>query len=272
MGSSGITKTFLWIKKVIEWFKKKYYRLVLLVLAVIAILIAIIYFQHNKIVNLRNDVETQIKLRDALIDSVHFYRNERNELVAEKLTIQETVKNLEKIYNQLTSSQKELIDRVKELDRKNNIIAAALIKTNVTLDSLVAEKENVIVDTTKKTITFQDSTKNLQYEFLAFPVLPAYPDVKPSLTFKKFSLPNTQFIEFHYKDDKKKDYPISFSVTNTNDYFKTINVESYAIPTLEKKTSWDKFSGWMKNNGKTVMYIGIGGVAGGTAVYLLNGK
>ena len=258
-------KIWEWLKEKYLWFKKQKKMLMTLVAVIILILCAIIYYQRNRIDSLKEDKENTSQVLDALQDTVKIYQNKEQEWVAEKLTIQTSMKELEKINGLLNETQKEMFERMKKIEDGNKVIAAAVIKTNVKLDSLIAGGE-VAIDTTEKTITFSDSTKNIQYDIRANNVLPAYPDVKPTLMFQKFSLPNSQFIEFHYKDDKKKNYPISFSVTNTNDYFKTINVESYAIPGIEYKTGWDKFGNWMKQNAKPLIYIGVGIVGGATAV------
>jgi myosin heavy subunit len=245
--------------------------IIIIIIAIIVILITVVYFQHNKIIKLKNNYETEIKLKDALIDSVHTYQNKQNEWVTEKLTIQEDIKNLEKINNQLTASQKELIKRIKEVEKENSIIAAALIETNVIIDSL--EKYKIYVDTTNKNIAFSDSTKNLKYNIWVGKVLPAYRDSSPTLTFKEFILPNKQFIDFHWKDDKKKGYPIAFSVTNTNDYFKTVNIDSYAIKPINKEVldpnGWQKIGNFFIKNGKTVVVFSVGAVGGATAFWIL---
>ena len=241
----------------------------------------IIHFKNKKIASLKDEVKTEIKLRDALLDTVNVYKNKRDELVAEKLTIQETVKNLEKMYGQLSSDQKELIQRIKEMDKKNSIIAAALIKTDVKIDSLLAkDKQNgnvVTVDTTKQMVNINNKASNdtsFVYDIDVNNVLPAIPTIKPYFLFKSIEIPNKQFIEFHWKNDqKKKGYPIAFSISNSNKYIKVIGLESYAIPPLDKiklnPSGWDKFGNFMIKNGKTVMYIGIGTGIGVAGYYLL---
>lgn len=233
----------------------------------------------NRIDSLNDRISTEIKLKDAMLDSIHYYSNSNDELVAEKLVLQGSIKNFEKMYNQLDSDQKELINRVKELNKNNTIIAAALIKTNVKIDSLLTES-NVSVDTMKNMITFSGSIKNndgvldnLVYDVAVGNVIPNSKTVKPSLKFNKLYLPNTQFIEFHWKDDSKKGYPISFSVTNSNDFYKVSDINSYAIPELDKSelvpSKWEKFVKWSKNNGKFVFTIGIAGAVGAVGTLIL---
>jgi len=249
----------------------------------------IISLKNKKIANLETEVQNGVKLRDALLDSVNFYRNKRDELVAEKLTIQETIKNLEKMYGQLTESQKELIQRIKEISKDNSVIAAALIRTEFKVDSLLHRPfdggPKTEYDTVKKTITFTDTTnlsptsKYFKYDIVIGNVIPAkfvLPDFKnteATLLFKHLIIPNEQFVDFHWKNDKKKGYPISFSISNSNKYIKVTGLESYAIPPLDKlvlnPSGWDKFGNFMIKNGRTIMYIGIGAGIGAGTYYLL---
>lgn len=241
----------------------------------------IIHFKNKKIASLKEDVKTEVKLRDALLDSVKVYKNKRDELVAEKLTIQATIKNLEKMYGQLSSDQKELIQRIKEMDKKNSVIAAALIKTDVKIDSLLAINGKngtiVTVDSTKKMFNINNlaaKDTSFIYDIDVNNALPALPTIKPSLLFKSIEIPNKQFVEFHWKNDqKKKGYPISFSISNSNKYIKVVGLESYAIPPLDKlkinPSGWDKFGNFMIKNGRTILYIGIGTGIGVAGYYLL---
>lgn len=266
--------------KIWNWLKQKNRWLYALVIALILTQGTIIHFKNLKIAKLQTEVQTEIKLRDALLDTVNVYKNKRNEAVAEKLTIQETIKNLEKMYGQLNNNQKELLLRIKELNKQNTIIAAALIETNGKIDSLlIKDKENgnlVVVDTSKKKVNFNNLASkdtNFIFDIDVNHILPANLDIKPTLLFKSLELPNKQFVEFHWKNDKKKGYPIAFSISNSNKYIKTVGVDSYAIPPLDKlvlnPSGWDKFGNFMIKNGKTILYIGIGGAAGATGYWLL---
>jgi len=248
----------------------------------------IIKLKNKKIANLQTELKVEIKLRDALLDSVKYYKNKRDEVVAEKLTIQETIKNLEKIYGQLTESQKDLIQRIKELSKDNIVINAALIRTEFKIDSLLHKPEpggpSTTIDTAKKTIEFADTTnlspssKYIKYDLvignvLPINVFPNYNGLDPSLLFKKIVIPNEQFAVFQWKNDKKKGYPISFTMSNSNKYIKVVGLESYAIPPLDKlvlnPSGWDKFGNFMIKNGRTIMYIGIGAGVGAGAYWLL---
>lgn len=253
------------------WLKQKNNLLTLVIILLIVGLGMGVYFQHKQIIKLKAENEIQIHLKNALLDTMVVYQNKEKEWVAEKLTIQETTKNLEKMNGQLTDNQKELLARVEEIQKKSDIIAAALINTNVKVDSLLGNSEQTIVDTLKKTVNFSDSShvgnKVVQYNLTVSNVLPAHLDVKPALMINSLLFPNKQFIEFHWKDSKKEGYPVSFSISNSNDYFKTVNLDSYAIPGLVQPPS--KFTAWLSKNGKNVLYIGGGLIVGGGVVYFL---
>ncbi|MFA5207100.1 MAG: hypothetical protein WC428_00220 [Candidatus Paceibacterota bacterium] len=265
------------LKKIWDFLKQKNRWLIVLVILIILGQYGIIRLKNNKIADLNDKYTTEVKLKDALLDSAKYYKNKRDEAVAEKLTIQETVKNLEKMYGQLTENQKELVQRIKELGNKNEVIAAALIKTDVKIDSLLAkDKQNgnvVTVDTTKKLVNINNLASkdtSFVYDIDVNNVLPAFLTIKPYFLFKSIEIPNKQFAEFHWKNDKKKGYPISFSISNSNKYIKVTGLESYAIPPLDKlklnPTGWQKIGNFFVKNGKTVLYIGIGGL-GGAAAY-----
>lgn len=256
------------------WLMEKNHLLITVIVLLLLGMATTIYFQRQSITKWKDKYATEEKLKNALIDTVDVYKNSRNELVAEKLTIQETVKNLEKIYGELTKSQKELIDRVKDINKKNEVIAAALIQANFKIDSLIiiAGKNGnaVTVDTTKKIVNFNNlASKDTSFVFDidVNNILPARLDIKPSMLFKTIEIPNKQFIEFHWIKNKKESYPVSFSVSNSNKYIKVSDLNSYAIPDVKYEGS--KFGQWITKNGKMVISIGAGVIVGGGAVYFL---
>jgi len=260
------------MKKILEFFAEKNRWAILLVLMLLLVGGGIFKLQHNKIVNLRNENLTEVKLRNALLDSISYVTNQYGEVVAEKLTLQESVKNLEKIKDDLTASQKELLKRVKELDKDKSIITAALIDAEVLIDSLLGAGF-VEVNPADSSINFTDTTEFLVYDITVGKAVPANPEVKPTLMFNYFQMPNTQFVEFHWKNDKKKGYPIAFSTSNSSPYFKTSNINSYAIPELYKETidptGWQKFGKWFMKNGKIVGFVAGGVVIGAGGTYML---
>lgn len=247
-----------------NWLLQKNHLLIVVIVLLLVGMGTTIYFQSISINNLKNKVETEVKLKDALLDTMKIYRNKEGEWTAEKLTIQETIKNLTKMYGQLTESQKELIDRVKELNKKNDVIVAALIQANVKIDSLASTGKPVI-DSVNKNIIFPELTNpDLQYHIQARNVVPAFSNIKPSLFIVDLRMPNKSFVSFQF--DKMKGNPISFSVSNSNKYIQVANIESYAIPGINKDivqpTGWQKTWGWVKKNG-TIIIVGTAGVVAG---------
>jgi hypothetical protein len=130
------------------------------------------------------------------------------------------------------------------------------------------------VDTTNKTVEFiEPNNPDIKYHFTARGVLPFPTNIKPTLLINNITLPNEQFVEFHWLDNKKEGYPIAFSVTNTNKFVKVYDVNSYAIPELKKEivnpTGWEKVGQWFVKNGKIVGYVAGGIVVGAGGTYLL---
>ena len=238
-----------------------------------------LYLYQKKVNNLKIELDLATKLKNALLDTVTVYQNKQGEWVAEKLTLQETLKNLNKINSQLTTEQKDLLARVAAADKKNTVIAAALIQSQITIDSLLSH--GAIIDTVNKSLAFRDSVLNakketiFKYDITIREAIPAFANIKPTLMFNNISLPNTQFVYFYWKDDKKIGYPVTFSVTNTNDYFKTINIDSYIIPDITKSTLnptfWQKVGNFFTKSGGKLIWFGAGGGVG-IATYLLLAK
>lgn len=257
---------------ILEWIKKRIRTKAMKNTALFAILIAmvsILTIQSNKIENLKVENDVAVKFKNALLDSVTYYQNLEGQWVAEKLSIQEDLKTLEKTNTQLNQNQKKLLKRVQEINNENIAIASALVVAEARIDSLKTENQQLIADTINKTLTYIDSTEFLKYNILTNNVIQANKNKKSELTFIELSLPNEYNVDFFWKDEKKEGYPVAFSVTNTNKYFKVIDIQSYAIPELIKpQTGWDKFNGWVNKKGKWVL-IGTAGVIGATGVYFI---
>lgn len=255
-------------------------KLTFIIIALIFVLLTIVYFQHQRIQNWKEKYNDEVNLNDALGDTITRYQNKHNEWVAEKQAIQTTVENLEKQNNILTDNQKELLLRIKEAEKNNSIIAAALVETNVKIDSLLAkdgENGNVVtVDTTQKIVNinnFNANDSSFVYDIDVLNVLPAFSTIKPSMLFKSIEIPNKQYIDFYWENDRKKGYPVKFSISNSNKYVKTIGLDSYIIPNINKKyldpNGWQKIGNFIYKNGSVIVYVGIGAAVGAGAFYLL---
>ena len=219
-----------------------------------------------------NELDLERKLNTALRASLRTTTNKFGEIVNEKLTLQTTIENLKKLNGQLTEDQKRLLARLKASENEKSIITAALIRTNLIIDSLIHTGTVLIGDSI---ITFvEKNNADINYVVDIFDVMPIDLDSAPSMLFTNLNIPNDTYIEFFWKDDKKEGYPISFSVTNTNKYMKVHNVESFAIPSLQMDdldpNSWQKFNKWLDNiSGNTGRYV-VGALIGfGTAVVIL---
>jgi len=260
------------MKAILEFLAKNN-RWAIVVIAILLLIGGTIFkIQNNKIKEWKNKHQTEVKLNNALNDSVDYYQNALGEEVAEKLTIQATVKQLEERNASLTASQQELLRRVKAADKENKVITAALIEAEARIDSLLGAGF-VEVDPNDSTITFTDSSEFLVYDITVGRVVPAAPKVDPFIMFNFLKMPNKQFVEFHWEDNKKEGYPISFSTSNSSPYFKTYDINSYAIPELQKEvldpTGWQKVGRWFKKNGKIVGFVAGGVAVGATGTYIL---
>jgi len=238
----------------------------IVIVVLIILLLLLGYYHFNMNGKHKDELQNQRNLHLALTDSLKTYRNEKNEWVNEKLTIQAETKDLKDKNIKLTENQTELIKRVDQINKSNQVIAAALIQMGVKLDGVINNQPVIKNDST---IQFASKTDTLDYEFLVHNVKP-FEAKLPVLEFKKFSLPNTQLIEFHWKDDRKEGYPISFTVTNSNPYYKVYNLDSYAIPELEKEkikpTFWNKLGNFSKSTGGKIVIFGAGFIAGGLLI------
>jgi len=231
----------------------------------IGIVIQHMYYK-NKVDVLTEQLDLEKKLVNALNDSVIYYNNIYGDVVAEKLSLQY---DLDKLTNRLDSTKTQnglLIRRINNLEYRVNIISAALIQSETTIDSLL-NTEPIIYD---DKIVFKDSTENLKYLFEINNVMPIDSIKSPSLHINHFSLPNQQFIDFHWRDDKKEGFPVAFSVTNTNPYIKTTDISSYIIPEISKTelkpSTWDKIGKFLNSNG--LIAVGATTVIFGT-LYIL---
>lgn len=262
------------MKKILEFLAKKNRWAIVLVIILLLLGSGLFKIQRNRINDLKDKYQSEVNLRKALSDSLKIYQNKEGQWVAEKRTIQATIKQLEEMNGELTADQRRLLAKIKEVNKENSIITAALIRANFVIDSL-KHSGIIIVDTTNKTVDFiENINPDIRYNFQARGVLPYPMGSTPSLFINNLTLPNEQFVEFHWVNNKKEGYPIAFSVTNSNSYVKVYDVNSYAIPEIKKEiinpTGWEKITVWLNKNGKMVGYV-VGGVvigAGGTYILM----
>lgn len=247
---------------------------------IIAILILLIGFGINFYFNQKSKqdkkYEIELKLREALQDSVRTYETKQGEWVSEKRTLQGDIDYLLSDNVKLNEDQKALLNTIRKINRDRNsereVWAAASIRYKKLIDSLNTYIAGATkIDTTNNLVTFQqqDTSSHFQYDVDIIGVRPSPITFNPEIRFNKIDFPNKQTVTFNFDKNERKDYPLSFSVINTNPYYKVGNIESYAIPTINKETvnptGWEKFKQWMDKTGKYIL-IGAGGFVAGAGV------
>lgn len=236
-----------------------------------------IFYHLNKIGKKNDQYEQQVKLTEALTDSIRIYETKNDELIYEKRTIQGDLSKLQKENFIFSEEQKDLLETVerinKERRKEREIFAAARITYEAFIDSLnevIAGATNI--DTINNVISFvnTDTGGHFIYDLDIMNVRPYPFKMTPEIRFKKIDFPNKQIVTFNWDKNKRKDYPISFSVMNTNKYYKPLDIESFAIEGLNKDTvkptGWKKAWNWVKINGKYVLVGAAGFVIGATVV------
>lgn len=243
-----------------------------LVIVILIILMGVgIGYHFNRRSKDEKKYEMELKLREALQDSVKSYQTKEGHWVSEKRTLQGSLGELTAENVGLNKNQEALIGTINDMNKEwkgeKEIWAAARIEYNSLIDSLntfIAGASSI--DTTLNLITFAqlDTTENFVYDIDVLAVRPYPLTAQPQIKFKTLDFPNTQTIAFTFDKNERKDYPVSFSVINTNPYYRVNNVESYAIPAIDKDllnpSGWQKTWSWLKINGKYIL-VGAGGFA-----------
>jgi cell division protein FtsB len=239
---------------------------------IIIIILAIFLFAGGGYhISRTDDLKDEISQRDKLIialkDSMRVSTDENGRLVSEKRTLQAEIFDLKDKNLNLSKNQKKLVKEVDQLRKKIDIIVAALIDETLKVDSLT-KLIPTNIDTVNKLIVFKDKNEKVSYDMVVNNVLPSdtAKTKRPELVINKLEFPNEKLIEFHW-GDRKDGYPVSFSVRNTNPYMQTNDIDSYAIPELQKPdtkpNNWQKIKRWFTRTGDKVL-IFVGGVVVGT--------
>ena len=227
-------------------------------------------FMGNQIKKTNDKLAEQINLSNALQDELHYTTNYLQEQVATKLTLQTTVDRLEELNDDLSDNQRELVSRIRSLENKNNLISAALVRTEAKLDSAMFEDVDVEVNEKDTTITFAEKTDSISFDIVIGKAMPASPLVDPTIMFRELLIPNKQEISFVFADDKKyHQKPISFSITNSNPLITTTEADSYTIPEVNYKALHPSFGEKVGEffNKPVVKWVGAG-IIFGTGIYV----
>lgn len=209
-------------------------------------------------------------LTKALSDTLHHFKTKEGDWGVEKRTLQTDLSNLTSKNQVLTENQQKLVKQVEQQNKTSQTIAAALIQLQAEVKGIKNDHPVISTDSSQQ---FVDTTNtNFQYDIAVFNVKPLE-FKRPTLSINRVSFPNTQTVNFHWKDDRKEGYPVSFSVINTNPYFKVSDIQSFAIPELTrekvKPTFWQKVGQFGKSTGGKVAIFGIGVGVGALAISAL---
>lgn len=215
---------------------------------IILILLIILFIaQKIRISNYQDKIDANDNFITALQDSIHVTRIENDDLLYEKRTLQFQLDNKIEEVKFLNSNQKKLINTIDELNRKNTVITAALIDYQVIIDSLKSSR--TVINTDNKTISFDDSTEYIDYDITVTNVEQYDSTKNTDLYFNFLKIPNIQYIDFHFNEDKA----VSFSITNSNKYLKVNDIQSYVIPEIEKPVIKPNFWNKLKNNSNKLL-------------------
>lgn len=242
---------------------------------IIIIIVAVIFLMGggfgwlgNKLNKTADQLALQQNLTMALQADLTYTKNKLDEEVASKMTLQADVKELKDINLNLTDNQKELLSRIKGLEKDNNIISAALVETQTKLDSLLIDDGEVTVG--DDFVTIAKATDSLTFDITMNNVQTLQPYKEPTLSFNELLIPNKNFIEFHWDNNKKyKQKPVSFSITNSSPFVTTTQVDSYIIPEVNYKVLNPSFGERVGEffNKPAVKWVG-GAIIFGTGIYV----
>jgi hypothetical protein len=261
------------MEKLINIIKGFFDKKVIIIILLIVIGWFVVSLQRQRIREMKNKYETEVKLRNAISSKIDSVENKNGELVLSKKTLQTDIKRLTELKNNLTENQKKLLFEIQKKNKKNKVLAAANMEMSIIIDSLNKVISNGKIDSINKEINFEDSTKYLEYNFNVTNVIPYNNDKPVKHVINYLEFPNTQTITFDYDKDKRKDgYPISFNIKNTNKYMKVYDIDSYIIEEIDvdqiETNFFDEIWSWY-NRQTTIVKLGTGFIIGGGTVYIL---
>lgn len=217
--------------------------------------------------NTEGKLREKVKLEQALRAEMEVSKDDLGNVTSEKLALQASVKDLNKIKDELTLEKQQLLGFVEKQDKQNKLLAAAIVQMGVEVKELRAGVPVAITDSSAQFAVVTD-TISYRAEIANVRIIPNIP---PTLLIRDLKIPNQSQVSFQW-GEKKEGYPVSFKITNTNPLFKTYNIESYAIPELKKEVVRPNLGqrlGLTIKNGKTPFVIGLS--AGAVGVLFLTG-
>lgn len=258
---------FLNIGEIMNYIKNNLKNIIIIILLLLTIGGG--YYLTTRLENTNDKYEEELKLREALTDSIEVIRLKSGEVGVEKRTLQTKLSKLTDENINLNNSQKELIKKIntiqKERKRDQEVFAAARVKYETFIDSLNSVESVVSeVDTTNNILKFRNLSDTMQFKYdIEIVGVKPFPKFStPKIKFNKIDFPNTQTITFQFDKTKRKDYPVSFSVYNTNRYYRSNDIESYVIPEIQRNeltpSTTLKIWRFIKRNSDKLLFGGIG--------------
>lgn len=249
---------------------EKYYKYGFFVAVLIAIAFGYKSCSDNKALNSVKMEESN--LRKALTDTLTYFKTKDGNWGVEKKTLQTELSILKDNNLNLNANQKKLIKEVERQNKTATTIAAALIELRAEVNGFKNDKPTLQTDSTVQfspKIGDAGYDKDFEYDLTIANVKRF--ELKPAtLTINRVSFPNTQTVNFNWKDDKKEGYPVSFSVINSNKYFKVSDIQSYAIPEIKKEelkpNFLQKVGKFSKTTGGKIVFFGAGVLVGAAVI------
>lgn len=255
------------IHKFIQKIKIDYKTILIIIL--ILLMIGGYNYHVSRVDKLKADKEISDKLSAALSDTLRVYVGENGTLKYEKLVMQADINDLKNGNITLSKEKKNLVNKVEKLNKDKIVLTATVIKQKFVIDSLtsIIESDGGWSDST--TVHFErENNDTINYAIRVTNVAPI-DDLTPRMSINWLEIPNDITVAFHWDKNKRKDYPISVSVENSNPLMKVNNIEGYAIPELQKDdikpTFWQKIKKGLKKIKDDVVIFGIGFLAGAGA-------
>ncbi|RNI30955.1 hypothetical protein EFA69_06595 [Rufibacter immobilis] len=187
-------------------------------LYVILFFIGLSAYQCVRNEDLTKDLDSKSNLIEVLSDSVTYTRNELKQEVASKKAISATVKDLEKSVALLTDNQRKLLQEAKTAGKE--VVTVTQVKEVVT----VREQPVLLRDSLTGNYSHRD-------QYLSYTISVE----QDSVRLDSLSLYNDKSVVIREEPEKG----VRVSVTNTNPYFKTADVDALYIPENRKKSFLD---------------------------------
>jgi hypothetical protein len=232
---------------------------------IIQLIIVFLLFQYHQTVenNLETKLKEQTSLTRAMRAEMTQLKNQDNELVSSKISLNADLEEVKKNYEYLSTNQKKIVDRMSK-DKKS--FAGTIADMEVRMGSLTVDGSAV----NDSTVSFSVESDTISFKAKVNGVAPL--NNNPKLEIKDLKIPNDMSVVFNW-GEKKDGYPSTVSIVNSNPLFKVNNIDSYVIPEIRKeeiKPTFFQRMGRTFNTSKTPFIIGVGvGAAGVVATGLL---